>query len=182
MDLRNQAVDAVSEHAPLLGNGSGEPLYKDNRPWVKWPAQTLHITWLTLISNPVNVLLVFVPLGIIAGVLGWSPAAVFTLNFFAIVPLASLLSFATEELSCKLGQTIGGLLNATFGNAVELIVSRKWTRGRLEKGVQLTGSLGQYRRFKGKQDSHRAVKHAWIHTFKHPSGSRMLFSCWRNQA
>jgi len=41
----------------------------------------------------------------------------------AIIPLASLLAFATEELAVPLGQTIGGLLNATFGNAVELIVS-----------------------------------------------------------
>ncbi|MGR5679626.1 hypothetical protein ACTZFK_26000, partial [Escherichia coli] len=48
---------------------------------------------------------------------------VFILNFFAIVPLASLLSFATEELAATLGQALGGLMNATFGNAVELIVS-----------------------------------------------------------
>jgi Ca2+:H+ antiporter len=74
-------------------------------------------------SNYVNVFLVFVPLGIIAANVGWSPSAVFILNFLAIIPLAALLSFATEELSARLGQTIGGLLNATFGNAVELIVS-----------------------------------------------------------
>lgn len=67
-------------------------------------------------------LLVFVPLGIIAGAMAWNQTAVFVLNFLAIMPLASLLSFATEELSVKLGQTLGGLLNATFGNAVELIV------------------------------------------------------------
>lgn len=63
-----------------------------------------------------------VPIGIAAGMLGWSPTAVFTLNFFAIIPLAAVLSFATEEISLKLGETMGGLLNATFGNAVELIV------------------------------------------------------------
>lgn len=68
-------------------------------------------------------LLFFVPLGIIAGVSEWSPTLVFTLNFLAIVPLAAILSFATEEISSKLGETLGGLLNATFGNAVELIVS-----------------------------------------------------------
>lgn len=77
---------------------------------------------LTILSGYVNVLLVFVPLGILAGVLEWSATAVFTLNFFAIIPLASILSFATEEISVKLGETLGGLLNATFGNAVELIV------------------------------------------------------------
>jgi Ca2+:H+ antiporter len=64
-----------------------------------------------------------VPLGIIAHSLGWGPTAVFTINFFAIIPLAAVLSFATEEISAKLGETLGGLLNATFGNAVELIVS-----------------------------------------------------------
>lgn len=80
------------------------------------------MTWATLISNYVNVLLVFVPVGIVAGALGWNDATVFTLNFFAIIPLASLLSFATEELAATMGQTLGGLMNATFGNAVELIV------------------------------------------------------------
>jgi len=86
-------------------------------------ANTLNITKVTLLSNYVNVLLVFVPIGIIAGLTGWDPVTVFILNFFAIVPLAAVLSFATEEISMKLGQTMGGLLNATFGNAVELIVS-----------------------------------------------------------
>lgn len=71
----------------------------------------------------VNVLLVFVPLGIAAGILEWGAGTVFTLNFLAIIPLAAILSFATEEISVKLGETLGGLLNATFGNAVELIVS-----------------------------------------------------------
>ncbi|KAH7175577.1 Sodium/calcium exchanger protein-domain-containing protein [Dactylonectria macrodidyma] len=82
-----------------------------------------HVTKITLLSNYVNFLLIMVPIGIVAGKLGWSPTAVFTLNFFAIIPLAAVLSFATEEISIKLGETLGGLLNATFGNAVELIVS-----------------------------------------------------------
>lgn len=89
--------------------------------FVRWPARTFTITKITLLSNYVNILLIFVPLGIIAGVLSWSPAAVFILNFLAIIPLAAVLSFATEEISAKLGETLGGLLNATFGNAVELI-------------------------------------------------------------
>lgn len=38
-----------------------------------------------------------------------------------IIPLASLLSMATEEMALRVGQTLGGLLNATLGNAVELI-------------------------------------------------------------
>ncbi|CAE6465827.1 unnamed protein product [Rhizoctonia solani] len=71
-----------------------------------------------------SILLIFIPIG-------WALhfhkrdnyAAVFVTNFIAIIPLAKLLGFATEELAIRVGQTIGGLLNATFGNAVELIVA-----------------------------------------------------------
>lgn len=110
-------------HTPNGGANTTSWHDEDISPWVKYPKHISYITWLTLSSNYVNVLLVFVPLGMIAGGLGWSPTTVFVLNFLAICPLASLLSFATEELSVKLGETVGGLLNATFGNAVELIVS-----------------------------------------------------------
>lgn len=82
-----------------------------------------HAVSVILFENYVNILLVFVPLGILAELLNWSPVARFTLNFFAIIPLASLLSFATEELALQVGESLGGLLNASFGNAVELIVS-----------------------------------------------------------
>lgn len=119
----------LNEHSRLLSrpfyNADGQPLYEDSRKWVRWPSEIAHITYKVLASNYVNVLLVFVPLGIIAGALGWNPTAIFVLNFLAIIPLAALLSFATEELSVNIGQTLGGLLNATFGNAVELIVSTK---------------------------------------------------------
>ena len=119
-------ADQPDEHTSLLArplqNSEGSPLWEDSRAFVRWPAKVAHTTWQTLASNVVNVLLVFVPVGIIAGAVGLNPTVVFVINFLAIIPLASLLSFATEELSLKLGQTLGGLLNATFGNAVELIV------------------------------------------------------------
>lgn len=97
---------------------------ESSNKFVSIPANFIQITKVTLYSSYVNIFLVFVPLGIVAGAMGWNPTVVFVLNFFAIVPLAAVLSFATEEISLKLGQTMGGLLNATFGNAVELIVSR----------------------------------------------------------
>lgn len=49
--------------------------------------------------------------------------AIFCTAFIAIIPLAGLLGFATEEASLRLGQTLGGLLNATLGNVVELLVA-----------------------------------------------------------
>lgn len=73
-------------------------------------------------SSWLNILLVFVPLGWASNFV-WSPTTTFILNFLAIVPLAKLLGFATEDISLRTGEVIGGLLNATFGNAVELIIS-----------------------------------------------------------
>lgn len=115
----------VSQASASLGNvGSTVKGYNDDpRVWIRYPVRFFTTTWAVLASNYVNVLLVFVPAGIVLGVLDVNPTATFVVNFLAIVPLAALLSFATEELSVKLGQTIGGLMNATFGNAVELIVS-----------------------------------------------------------
>ena len=107
----------------MTTNEHGTPYKESGNPLVKYPFLTVDITWKILKTNYVNIFLVFVPLGIVAGIAGWNPTAVFVLNFLAIIPLASLLAFATEELAVPLGQTIGGLLNATFGNAVELIVS-----------------------------------------------------------
>ncbi|KAG8905549.1 hypothetical protein FRB99_008748 [Tulasnella sp. 403] len=67
-----------------------------------------------------NILLVFIPVsnGADLGI-----AYAITAAFLAIIPLAKLLGFATEELSLRVGETLGGLLNATLGNAVELIIS-----------------------------------------------------------
>ncbi|KAM7207475.1 Sodium/calcium exchanger domain containing protein [Naviculisporaceae sp. PSN 640] len=92
-------------------------------PLVKWPARVWNVTKVTLLSSWINLLLVFVPLGVIAGKQDWGAPWVFSMNFFAIIPLAAVLSFATEEIANRLGDTLGGLVNATFGNAVELIVS-----------------------------------------------------------
>ncbi|KAH8912470.1 calcium/proton exchanger [Coniochaeta sp. PMI_546] len=78
----------------------------------------------TLLNSWINVLLVFAPVGI---ALNFVPSinkiVVFVVNFIAIIPLAAMLSFATEEIALRTGETLGGLLNATFGNAVELIVA-----------------------------------------------------------
>lgn len=70
----------------------------------------------------VNVLLVFVPVGIAAEAAHLNPNIIFAMNAVAIIPLAGLLSHATESVASRLGDTIGALINVTFGNAVELII------------------------------------------------------------
>ena len=68
-------------------------------------------------------LLFLAPAAIIAAYLHLSPLLVFVLAAIAIIPLAKYIGDATEELSIHTTPAVGGLLNATFGNATELIVS-----------------------------------------------------------
>ncbi|NJP09567.1 MAG: calcium/proton exchanger [Leptolyngbyaceae cyanobacterium RU_5_1] len=68
-------------------------------------------------------LLLFIPIAIAAEKLEWDALTVFALSAIAIVPLAIWLSTATEEIAVTLGPSIGGLLNAVFGNATELIIA-----------------------------------------------------------
>lgn len=70
----------------------------------------------------VNVLLVFVPIGIAVEAAGLNPDIVFAMNAVAIIPLAGILSHATESVASRLGDAVGALINVTFGNAVELII------------------------------------------------------------
>ena len=82
--------------------------------------------WLTgksiILSSYINLLLVFVPVGIASKAAGLKPGLIFGMNAIAIVPLAGLLSHATESVAKRMGDTVGALMNVTFGNAVELII------------------------------------------------------------
>ena len=75
-----------------------------------------------IFSSWINVLLVFVPVGIAVQAAGVNKTIVFAINAIAIIPLAGLLSHATESVASEMGDTIGALMNITFGNAVELII------------------------------------------------------------
>lgn len=72
--------------------------------------------WLFL-GSWINLLLLAVPLSFVSHFAGWGSTADFVISFIAIVPLAGVLGQATEQVALKLGQTMGGLLNATFGEA-----------------------------------------------------------------
>lgn len=69
------------------------------------------------------ILLLAVPLAVGADLVHLPPLIVFVLAALGILPLAGIIGMATEELAKRLGPRIGGLLNATFGNAAELIIS-----------------------------------------------------------
>lgn len=103
---------STGESTPLISSSSSRTntwksrlsgSLTDERVYVRWPSKILYTTYEVLVSNYANVFLVFVPLGIVAGAVGWDPVAIFVLNFLAIIPLAGLLAFATEELAAKVG-------------------------------------------------------------------------------
>ncbi|GAA5967431.1 hypothetical protein JCM21900_001264 [Sporobolomyces salmonicolor] len=130
VDVRNGAGSDVGGGEGVGGTGSNSPrppllskkLLEPKVPVGENPTcpaclkNVAKYSWL-------NLLLVFVPVAWAMDFSGQSATLIFVFSFLAIVPLAALLGFATEELALRVGDAFGGLLNATFGNAVELIIS-----------------------------------------------------------
>ena len=75
------------------------------------------------IGKPISYLLFFAPFAVISHYHGWGPQWIFWLNFLTMVPLASILGDFTEEAALHTNDVVGGLLNASFGNAVEVVVA-----------------------------------------------------------
>jgi len=88
-------------------------------------------------------LLVFVPVALYLGATQAPPAWVFVVGCLAILPLAGLMGEATEHLAHRTGPAVGGLLNASFGNAAELIIAFMALRAGEYEIVKasLTGSI-----------------------------------------
>jgi Ca2+:H+ antiporter len=68
-------------------------------------------------------LLIFIPISLIGEFMGLPQTWIFVFSALAIIPLAGLMGEATEVISYYAGNRIGGFLNATFGNATELIIA-----------------------------------------------------------
>jgi len=76
-----------------------------------------------VLANRVNVLLLAAPATwIVARLMPGSPW-IFVASAVSLIPLAAIIGLATEQLACRTGPAVGGLLNATFGNAAELIIA-----------------------------------------------------------
>jgi Ca2+:H+ antiporter len=88
-------------------------------------------------------LLLFIPISLAANTFHWGPLIVFVTAGLAILPLASWMGLATEEIAVVVGPTLGGLMNATFGNATELIIALIALKAGLIEVVKasLTGSI-----------------------------------------
>ncbi|KAF5491215.1 Vacuolar calcium ion transporter [Colletotrichum fructicola] len=112
----------VEGKGSLVGNGQQQTAAPAQTEKPNVATRFYETSKMIMFHSWVNLLLVFVPVGIIVKGLHVNPGVVFAMNAIAIVPLAGLLSHATESVASKLGDTVGALLNVTFGNAVELII------------------------------------------------------------
>ncbi len=68
-------------------------------------------------------MLIFIPVSVTGHFLHWDAVMIFITSALAIIPLAAFMGIATEEIAVVVGPNLGGLLNATFGNATELILA-----------------------------------------------------------
>jgi hypothetical protein len=97
--------------------------------------------WAILRNNYMNVLLLFIPVGLVTGALGAPGAAVFIFNFISLMQLAAVIDFATHELAASAGVAIGGLLQVLARNPVEIIVRGSYSEGSFSVDLSLTHSL-----------------------------------------
>jgi Ca2+:H+ antiporter len=114
----NEKTAAEQEKSPRMSDGDLEEERKRRHdeamkrkiPFMQQVRTILFPRWITI-----NWLLLAVPVGIALHAVKATALAIFIVNFIAIIPLAGILSFATEEIAMRVGEVLGGLLNASFG-------------------------------------------------------------------
>lgn len=94
-------------------------------------------------KKPLSILLIALPIAVIGAFLEWNALVLFSLSALSVVPLAGLIGDGTEGLATFTGPKLGGLINATLGNAAELIITLfAINRGLLELvKASITGSI-----------------------------------------
>jgi len=123
-DLKSKVKEQMQAERGMSDGASGgtESVLALQEPGAFSPMSDMMHLLHMLYSSRLNILLLAIPLGIVSGIYGWSPMIVFASNFLALLPLALILGQLTEDLIWRFGETTGGLLNATFGNVVEMIL------------------------------------------------------------
>jgi Ca2+:H+ antiporter len=98
---------------------------------------------ISLLKSPLNWMLLLIPVALVLEWMHADPLYIFAASAAAIVPLAGWMGRSTEWMAAHLGSGVGGLLNATFGNAAELIIAIVALRAGLYEVVKasITGSI-----------------------------------------
>ncbi|WIA41716.1 hypothetical protein OEZ86_009061 [Tetradesmus obliquus] len=114
-------------------SGSGEALNKSGL-WQQVKTEIVEV----LLKDKMNVLLLLLPFAVISKAVGWAAGATFLLSLLPLCSLAERLGMITEQLAMYTNDTLGGLLNATFGNATEVIIAAFAIKKGLLRVVKLT--------------------------------------------
>ncbi|XP_050141825.1 vacuolar cation/proton exchanger 3-like isoform X2 [Malus sylvestris] len=128
-DTREEEEEVNHHHGKTARQMSASSLRRKSDPSLAAGVQNRHLRQLlvnlqvVLFGTKLSVLLPTIPLSIIAVCYGFGKPWIFALSLLAITLLAERISFLTEQISYYTGPTVGGLLNATFGNATELIIA-----------------------------------------------------------
>lgn len=187
-----------TEQSPLL-NGNPQArrsLYQSTLTFVKAEGEP---SWLDsyrwfVFGSWLNLLLLLVPVATAAHYLDWDAPLRFGFSFIAIVPLAKvrtqdavqvvsrlrglcpqLLGDATEQMSLSLGQTLAGLLNASFGNAVEIIVG---ITALLQGEVRIVQTSVSTRPFLRATYTYHVRTDAWLYSIESSPGFGLFLPCW----
>jgi Ca2+:H+ antiporter len=134
---RSASVPSAPAHVDAGRSGSTPGASGPTPALGRVPARGPRISWRLL-------LLAAVPVSIVLGYVLHAPAVwVFATACLGVLPLAAYMGEATEHLAHRTGPTIGGLLNATFGNAAELIIALVALQAGLVELVKasITGSI-----------------------------------------
>uniref|UniRef100_A0A7S1SZJ2 Vacuolar cation/proton exchanger n=1 Tax=Tetraselmis chuii TaxID=63592 RepID=A0A7S1SZJ2_9CHLO len=91
-----------------------------------------------LLSTKLNILLPSILLAMISNAVGWDDGWTFIFSLIGLCPLAERLGYATEQMALYTNPTIGGLLNASFGNITEMVVAMYALKEGLLRVVQLS--------------------------------------------
>ena len=114
----------IPEHHHHHRSNGGTTDNGDDKSILLQPVTACQAIWGMIFGKGwLSYLLLAAPLALWAVHAQWSDTYVFWLSFLVMIPLASILSDFTEEAALHTNDTIGGLLNASFGNAVEVVVA-----------------------------------------------------------
>ena len=170
MDAGDSSSD---ESQPLLD--------ENNRPLLRRRSRTIevglycsrhvfHAATKALRESGTGWLLIFMPLGIVFGLFEWNSLATLLFNIAAIIPLSALVSGSSDQLCDHIGELMGGLVNATFGNTVELIVRKPRPPQNMFPLLTWHNNVGGHAGVGPWRDQRRAVDDDGQHSVRHPSG------------
>jgi hypothetical protein len=122
-NMNNPTMAAGEESARSSTDACQNADSQEIRPLQRSPSHPYHAIAARISTSYLNVLLLMVPIGIMAGIFHWSWVVVFSLNLLAIVVLTSWITFSIAELSTSVGRFLDEAIKATLGNAIEMLVS-----------------------------------------------------------